>query len=104
MRPHEQHTLDLIAADLAASDPRLARDLSTPSSGTPRGSRRVDTWLRGATVLAVWLIGIACGATLLGFGLVRHAEVTIAVGAAMTAAVIAFGVLITSLRLHHLSR
>lgn len=100
MRHHEQHTLDLIAHDLAASDPDLARELSVREPHTRR-SRSPDAWIRRATITAIWLIGIACGATLLGLGLADNTELTTALGAAITAAILATGVLITYRQHHH---
>jgi hypothetical protein len=102
MRPHERHTLDLIAHDIAAHDPELARQLSTPTLGVTARSRSLDLWIRRATITAIWLLGIVFGATLLGFGLVEHEEVSIALGAAVTAAITVAGAAIVYWRRHHL--
>lgn len=92
MRPDEQRALEELAADLQLRDPELARALSAPRPHEVRGiGGRRPGW---SVVSAIWLLGIAFGATLLGLGLANRIELTTSVGAIITAAVVGVGVLV----------
>lgn len=91
MRDDEQRALEAIAADLEVHDPALARRLSTRRRPT---RELLDLRLRQLTLVAIWLLGFAFGATLLLLGLVRHVELTTAAGAATDAVVAALGLVL----------
>lgn len=93
MRPGEQRTLEAIAADLERHDPWLASRLSAPP-GRRRWGESVELRLRGLIVVALWLLGISFGATLLWLGLVHHIELTTVVGVAVSTAMAVLGAVV----------
>lgn len=94
MRPAERHALEAIARALETTDPQLARELTAAPAHDSEASRRDmrDLRARGLMLIALWLLGLAFGATLLGLGLTHHVELTTVVGAVTSAAVVTLAI------------